>query len=205
MSTVMAVGAENIKKLRELTGAGIMDCRKALEEGGDNVEKATTLLRERGVAMAQAKEGRRAMEGTIMAYVHHGGKLGSLVEVNCESDFVARNEDFIALTKELAMQIAATSPEYVSKEDVPAGFLEKHKTECRKQASDLDKPGSEDAYVQEKVDQLLSQVCLLEQPYIRDAAVTISSLITDKVAKFKENIRVKRFEVFKLGGGDDSA
>jgi elongation factor Ts len=198
----MAVPAEAIKKVREITGAGIMDCRKALEEASGDLEKATLLLRERGAARAMSKENRRAEEGAIMAYVHHGGKLGSLVEVNCETDFVARNEEFITLAKELSMQVAATSPRWVAKEDVPAAFLESEKVEYRKQAKELDKP--EDVYVQEKVDHLLSQVCLLEQPYIRDAAIVVSSLITDKVAKFGERIRVKRFVVFKLGEGDES-
>jgi len=199
----MAVATDSIKKLRESTGAGIMDCRKALEETSGDLERAALLLRERGAAKALTKENRRAQEGSIMAYVHHGGKLGSLVEVNCETDFVARNEEFIALAKELSMQVAATSPKWVSKEDVPAAYLEAQKAEYTKQASELGKPA--EAYVQEKVDQLLSQVCLLEQPYIRDAAVLVSSLITDKVAKFGERIRVKRFVVFKLGEGDEQA
>jgi elongation factor Ts len=199
----MTVAADLIKKLRESTGAGIMDCRKALEESAGDIDRAALLLRERGVAQALSKENRRAEEGAIMAYVHHGGKLGSLVEVNCETDFVARNEEFIALAKELSMQVAATSPRWVTREDVPAAFLEAQKADFRKQAGELGK--SEAAYVQEKVDQLLSQVCLLEQPYIRDAAVTVSSLVTEKVAKFGERIRVKRFVVFKLGESDEPA
>ena len=199
----MAVSADLIKKLRESTGAGIMDCRKALEESAGDLEKAALLMRERGVAQALAKENRRAEEGAIMAYVHHGGKLGSLVEVNCETDFVARNEEFIALAKELSMQVAATSPRWVAKDDVPAAFLEAQKADFAKQAGELGKP--EAVYVQEKVDQLLSQVYLLEQPYIRDAAVTVSSLVTEKVAKFGERIRVKRFVVFKLGESDEQA
>ncbi|MEK7476233.1 MAG: translation elongation factor Ts [Candidatus Coatesbacteria bacterium] len=197
----MAVSADSIKKLREETGAGIMDCRKALEESTGDLERAALLLRERGAAKALSKENRRAQEGSIMAYVHHGGKLGSLVEVNCETDFVARNEEFITLAKELSMQVAATSPRWVAKEDVPGAFLEAQKEEFRKQAAELGKPA--DAFVQEKTDQLLSQLCLLEQPYIRDAAIIVSSLITEKVAKFGERIRVKRFVVFKLGEGDE--
>lgn len=199
----MPVSPGDIKKLRELTSAGIMDCRRGLEEAQGDFEKAATLLREWGVAAAQSKAGRRAEEGAIMAYVHHGGKLGSLVEVNCETDFVARNEEFLALAKELSMQVAATSPRYVSKEDVPESFLETQRAAFKSQAMESGKTDSVDAYVQEKVDQLLSQMCLLEQPYIRDAAITINSLIIDKVAKFKERIRVKRFVVFKLGEQDD--
>jgi elongation factor Ts len=139
-----------------------------------------------------------------MAYVHHGGKLGSLVEVNCETDFVARNEEFIMLAKELSMQVAATSPKYISKEEVPAGFLDEQLAAFRKQAADLGKAAQAEEYAKEKMEQLLSQICLLEQPYIRDAALTVSSLITDKVAKFKERIRVKRFVVFKLGEQEES-
>ena len=201
----MAVSAEKIKQLREATGAGVMDCRKALDDTGGDLEKATAILREAGAALAQAKVDRRAEEGTVMAYVHHGGKLGSLVELNCESDFVARNEEFISLAKELSMQIAATSPRYISREDVPADFLEARKAEFKEQADGVGKGGSLDEFVQEKVEQLLSQVCLLEQPYIRDAAVTVKSLVEEKVGKFRERIRVKRFVVFKLGEQDAEA
>ena len=201
--TPVAVPAESIRKLRETTGAGIMDCRKALEESSGDIERAVALLRERGAARVMSKEGRRAEEGAIMAYVHHGGKLGSLVEVNCETDFVARNDEFIGLAKELSMQVAATSPRWVAREDVPAAFLEAQKADFTKQAGELGKPA--DAYVQERTDQLLSQVVLLEQPYIRDAAVLVSSLITEKAAKFGERIRVKRFVVFKLGENDEPA
>jgi len=200
MATVAAV---DIKKLREQTSAGIMECRKALEDSGGDLEKAIVLLREHGAATAMAKENRRAEEGTIMAYVHHGGKLGSLVEVNCESDFVARNEEFITLAKELAMQIAATSPRYIAKPDVPADYLEAQKTEFARQAADLGKPV--EPFVQGKLEQFLAQVCLMEQPYIRDAAITVTNLINDKVGKFKERIRVKRFVVYKLGEGEDAA
>ena len=197
-----AVAATVIKQLREQTSAGIMECRKALEECEGDLEKAIVILRERGAATAMAKEGRRAEEGTIMAYVHHGGKLGSLVEVNCESDFVARNEEFIVLAKELAMQIAATSPRFVSRTDVPADYISAQKAEFAKQAAELGKPA--EPFVQEKLEQLMSQVCLMDQPYIRDAALTVTNLITDKVAKFKERIRVKRFVVYKLGEGEDA-
>jgi elongation factor Ts len=196
------VAATVIKQLREQTSAGIMECRKALEECEGDLEKAIVILRERGAATAMAKEGRRAEEGTIMAYVHHGGKLGSLVEVNCESDFVARNEEFIVLAKELAMQIAATSPRFVARADVPAEYISAQKAEFVRQAAELGKPT--EPFVQEKLEQLMSQVCLMDQPYIRDAALTVTNLITDKVAKFKERIRVKRFVVYKLGEGEDA-
>ena len=197
------ITAGQVRELREETGVGVMDCKRALEEAGGDMEKAVRLLRERGLASARKRQERAAEQGVIESYLHIGQQIGSLVELNCETDFVARNEEFIALAKELSMQVAATSPKWVSKEDVPAAYLEAQKAEYTKQASELGKPA--EAYVQEKVDQLLSQVCLLEQPYIRDAAVLVSSLITDKVAKFGERIRVKRFVVFKLGEGDEQA
>ncbi len=197
------MSVEKIKQLREKTGVGIMECRKALQESGGDLEKAVVLLRERGVAVASAKAGRKAEEGVIMAYVHHGGKLGSLIELNCETDFVARNEEFVSLAKELSMQVAATSPRHVSKDDVPAEYLKNQQEEFARQAESLKKNREE--YVKEKTDQLLSQICLLEQPYIRDAAVTVSSLLTDKVAKFRERVRVKRFMVFKLGQDEEAA
>ncbi len=200
--SAVAVPPDRIKKLRELTGAGIMDCRKVLEETGGDVDKAVLLLRKRGAAKAISKEGRKAEEGTVMAYVHHGGKLGAMVELNCETDFVARNEEFVQLAKELAMQIAATAPRWVAKDDMPAAFLAESQVEFRKQAAELGKPA--DATVAEKTESLISQVCLLEQPYIRDTGVTVASLITDKVAKFGERIRVKRFTVFKLGEAEDA-
>ncbi len=146
---------------------------------------------------------RKAEEGLIWAYVHHGGKLGALVELNCESDFVARNEEFITLAKELSMQVAATSPKWVSKEDVPKEWLAEREVEFKKQAEVAGKSGQMAEFVKEKTEQILSQVCLLEQPYIRDSAVTVLSLITDKVAKFREKIKVRRFVVFKLGSTEE--
>ncbi len=199
----MAASLEAVKKLREATSAGIMECRKALEEAGGDHDKAIALLHERGAAAALAKEGRRAEEGAIMAYVHHGGKLGALVEVNCETDFVARNEEFIALARELAMQVAATSPKFLAKEDVPEDYLAAQRKEFAVQAATVGKPV--EPFVAERVEQHLATVCLLEQPYIRDASLTVSQLVTDKVAKFKERIRVKRFVVYKLGQAEDAA
>jgi elongation factor Ts len=202
----MAGSAEQIKQLRELTSAGIMECRRALDEAGGDLDKATSLLRERGAATAAKKANRTAEEGTVMAYVHHGGKLGAIVELNCETDFVARNEEFVTLAKELAMQVAATSPKWITKEEVPATFLDTQRAEFKKQAEDLGKGAQADAVAAEKLEQLISQVVLHEQAYIRDQALTVASLITDKVAKFGERIRVKRFTVYKLGeGGSDSA
>lgn len=202
----MAGSAEQIKKLREMTSAGIMECRRALEETSGDLDKAVSILRERGAATAAKKANRVAEEGTVMAYVHHGGKLGAIVELNCETDFVARNEEFVTLAKELAMQVAATSPRWITKEEVPADFLEAQRAEFKKQAADLGKAAQADMIAAEKVEQLIAQVCLLEQAYIRDQALTVANLITEKIAKFGERIRVKRFTVYKLGEGkDDSA
>lgn len=197
----MPLSMDSIRELREQTGAGVMECRKALEEAGGDLEKAVAVLREKGASVVSAKSHRRAEEGVVMAYVHHGGKLGSLVELNCETDFVARNEEFITLAKELAMQVAATSPKYVSREQVPANLLDESLVEFRKQAESLGKPAED--YVKEKTDQLMSQICLLEQPYIRDAAVTVESLITERVSKFRERMRIKRFVVYKLGEDEE--
>lgn len=197
----MPLSLDQIRELREQTGAGVMECRKALEQSGGDIEKAVAMLREQGVSVVSAKSHRRAEEGIIMAYVHHGGKLGSLVELNCETDFVARNEEFVTLAKELAMQVAATSPKYVSRDQVPAKLLEEAVADFRKQAESLGKPPED--FLKDKTDQLMSQICLLEQPYIRDAAVTVESLIADKVSKFRERMRVKRFVVYKLGENEE--
>lgn len=199
--TATAVSADLIKKLREESGAGIMDCRKALEESAGDLEKASLLLRERGAAKLAGKAARKAEEGVIMAYVHQGGKLAALVELNCETDFVARNEEFVGLARELAMQIAATSPRWVARADLSAAAEEAQRAEFAKQAAELEKPV--EAFVKERLEQWIAQMVLLEQTYIRDAAVTVQQLITDRTAKFGERVRVKRFVVFKLGEAPD--
>ncbi len=205
MTVAVAASADQIKKLREMTSAGIMECRRALEESTGDLDKAVSLLRERGIATAAKKASRTAEEGTVMAYVHHGGKLGAIVELNCETDFVARNEEFVTLAKELAMQVAATSPRWVGKDEIPPDFLEAQRAEFVKQAADLGKGATADAYAAEKVEQLIAQLCLMEQAYIRDQALTVNGIITEKIAKFGERIRVKRFTVYKLGGGKDDS
>lgn len=172
--TATAVSADKIKQLREASGAGIMDCRKALEETGGDLEKASLLLRERGAAKLAGKAARKAEEGVIMAYVHQGGKLAALVELNCETDFVGRNEEFVGLARELAMQIAATSPKWVQKDEVPPAAIAAQQAEFAKQAADLGKPV--DAFVKERMEQWIAQMVLLEQTYIRDAALTVQQL-----------------------------
>jgi len=200
----MTITADQVRQLREQTGAGVMECRKALLESGGDHEKAAAIIRERGAAIQASKESRKAEEGCIMAYVHHGGKLAALIEVNCESDFVARNEEFVAMSKELAMQVAAMTPKWISREEVPAAFLEEHKAEFAKQAEVAGKAAQAEEFVKDKVEHLYSQVCLLEQPYIRDSAQTVGSLLTEKVAKFREKMKIRRFTIYRLGGGEEA-
>jgi len=200
----MTITAEQVRRLREVSGSGVMECRKALLEAEGDHEKAAAILREKGAAIQASKESRRAEEGCIMAYVHNGGKLAALIEVNCESDFVARNEEFVAMSKELAMQVAAMTPRWVAREDVPAAFLEEQKAEFLKQAEVAGKSAQAAEFVKEKVEHLYSQVCLLEQPYIRDSSLTVGALIVEKVAKFKEKMKIRRFTIYRVGGGDEA-
>lgn len=200
----MSISAEQVRALREVSGSGIMECRKALMEANGDHDKAAAILREKGAAIQASKESRKAEEGCIMAYVHNGGKLAAMIEVSCETDFVARNEEFVAMSKELAMQVAAMTPRWISREDVPPAFLEEQKGEFTKQAEVAGKMAQLDEFIKEKVEHLYSQVCLLEQPYIRDSAQTVGSLITEKVAKFKEKMKVRRFTIYRLGGGEEA-
>ncbi len=172
MSTSTEITATQVMELRARTGAGVMDCRKALAEAGGDLERAAELLRAKGLGMAEQKAGRATREGLVEAYIHGNGRLGALVEVNCETDFVARTEDFRRLARELAMQVVATDPRYLSREDVPEA---------------------------ERDDPQVQEIILLEQPYIRDAGRTVQDLITETVAKVGENIRVRRFARFKVG------
>ncbi len=189
-----------VKELREKTGAGIMDCKKALAECGGDMEKAVEALRKKGLATAAKKAGRATKEGLIHAYIHMGGKIGVLIEVNCETDFVARTDEFKELVHNLAMQVAASAPLYVSKEDVPEEALEKERKLYREQALEQGKPEKVvDRIVEGKLKKFYQEVCLLEQPYIREPEKTISQLITEYIAKLGENIRVKRFTRYQLG------
>ncbi|HJU04660.1 MAG TPA: translation elongation factor Ts [Nitrospiraceae bacterium] len=196
----MAGNSLLVKELREKTGAGILDCQNALSETGNDIEKAIELLRQKGLAAAQKKAGRETNEGTIAAYIHPGSRIGVLVEVNCETDFVARNEEFQAFVKDLALQIAASSPSFVRREDVPAELLEKEKAIYLAQAKEMGKP--EPAWpkiVQGKVEKFYQESCLLEQAFIKDPTVTIKDLIAQKIAKIGENIGVRRFTRYQLG------
>jgi len=196
----MTITAGQVKSLREKTGAGIMECKAALAEAGGSIEDATTLLRKRGLAQAAKKAGRSTGQGLVGSYIHTGGQVGVLVEVNCESDFVARTEDFQTLAKELAMHVAAASPQYVRREDVPEDVVERERAIYKAQMEGAKKPAQViDKIVEGKLNSFFEQVVLLEQPSIRDPKVKVSQMITDAVAKLGENIGVARFARFKVG------
>jgi elongation factor Ts len=196
----MEITAAMVKKLRELTGAGMMECKAALTEANGDIEAATTILRKRGLAQATKKAGRSTNEGLIGSYIHMGGKIGVLVEINCESDFVARTEDFQGLAREIAMHIAAASPVYVRREDVPADVLDREREIYRAQMKDQNKPPQVvDKIVEGKLNSFYEQVCLLDQPSVRDPKVTIGQLVQAAIAKLGENIAIPRFVRFKLG------
>jgi len=196
----MEITAAMVKQLRDLTGAGMMECKAALTEAKGNMEEATTILRKRGLAQASKKAGRSTNEGLIGSYIHMGGKIGVLVEVNCESDFVARTDDFQNLAREIAMHVAAAAPQYVRREDVPADVLEREREIYRAQMQGQNKPAQViEKIVEGKLNSFYEQMCLLDQPSIRDPKVTIGQLVTQAIAKLGENIAVPRFVRFKLG------
>jgi len=196
----MAITAEQVKELREKTGAGMMECKKALSEANGDVPKAVTILRERGLAAAEKKAGRQTREGLVASYIHAGGKLGVLVEVNCETDFVARTDDFQELVRDIAMQIAAANPLCVRREDVPETELSREREIYRKQAEGTGKPEQVIAKIVEgKLNKYFAEVTLYEQPFIKDPQMTVLELIKSKIAKMKENISVRRFARFKVG------
>ncbi len=188
----MAVTTELIKALRARTGAGVMDCRRALEETGGDLERAAELLRARGLAAAAKRADRETSQGVVEAYVHAGGRLGALVEVNCETDFVARTDEFKALARELAMQVAATTPRWVSAEEIPAEVLAARRAE-------LAREGDGAGQVEARLAQWIAEVALLEQPYIRDPGRRVRDLVADVTARVGEHVRVRRFARFKLG------
>jgi len=195
---VMEINAALVKKLRDATGAGMMECKAALTEANGDLEAATTLLRKRGLAAATKKAGRSTSEGLVGHYIHMGGKIGVLVEVNCESDFVARTDKFQELVKEIAMHIAAASPTYVRREDVPADLVAREKDIYKDQVKD--KPAQViDKIVEGKLNSYFQQFCLLEQASVRDPNVTIQQLVQDGIRILGENITVTRFVRFKVG------
>jgi len=189
-----------IKELRARTGAGVSDCKKALEEANGDIEHAIDILREKGIAKAVKKSGRVTNEGLIASYIHPGAQLGVLVEVNCETDFVARTDEFKHLANEIALQIAASSPDYVSREDVPKEIIEKEREIYKKQLEEEHKPANViEKIIEGKIETFYKEHCLLQQPYLRDESITVEELVKEHIAKFGENITVRRFVRFKVG------
>jgi elongation factor Ts len=194
------ISAAMVKQLREKTGAGMMDCKNALSEVEGDVEKAIELLRKKGLATAQKRAGRTLSEGMVQSYIHMTGKLGVLVEVNCETDFVAKNEDFQEFTKNIAMHIAATNPLGISPEDISQEIIEKEKEIYRAQALDMGKPENViDKIVEGKLNKFYEESCLLNQPYVRDTDISITDLLNQMIAKIGENISIKRFVRYQIG------
>ena len=198
----MAISAEVVKKLRERTGAGMMDCKAALEETRGDFDKAIEFLRKKGIADAAKKAGRIATEGLVHSYIHGEGRIGVLVEVNCETDFVAKNGKFKELVKDIAMHVAATPPRYVSEEDIPSDIIAKEKEIYEAQVRELKKPPQvTQKIVDGKLQKFYDEVCLLRQPFIKDSNKKISDLIKEYVAQLGENCKVRRFVRFELGEG----
>ncbi|MGH9522123.1 MAG: translation elongation factor Ts [Terriglobales bacterium] len=194
------ISAAQVSELRNKTGAPMMDCKKALVESKGNMDDAVTWLRKRGTAVMAKKASRATLEGSVSSYIHAGGKIGVLVEVNCESDFVARTEDFAELVHDIAMHIAATDPKYIKKEDVTPEAYEKEKDICRAQAAATGKPANVvEKIVEGKMSKFYEEVCLYEQPFIKEQTMSISQLIASKVGKLGESIAVRRFARFKVG------
>ena len=196
----MEITTSMIKELRQATAAGVLDCKKALETSGGDPEKAKAYLQEKGLAAAAKKADRAAEEGLIEAYVHAGGRVGALIELNCETDFVARTEAFKELAHDLAMQVVATNPLCLAPADIPPGVLEEEKSKYQTQARDMGKPERIiDRIVEGKLQKYYQEVCLLEQPFIKDDDLTVQDIITQMIAKSGENIVVRRFVRFELG------
>ena len=200
------ITASGVKSLREKTGAGMLECKNALTEAGGNEEQAIEILRKRGLASAKKKEGRIAAEGAVGSYIHMGGKVGVLVEVNCETDFVARGEEFQQLVKDVAMHIAAAEPRYVTRAEVPADALEKEREISRAQAKNDPKNANKPEQVLEKIvegrlNKFYEEAVLLDQPFVKDPSKTVGELVTEKIATIKENITIRRFTRYKMGEG----
>jgi elongation factor Ts len=198
----MSISASQVKELREKTGAGMMDCKKALTEANGDMDKAIEILREKGLAAAAKKAGRIAAEGVVESYIHMGGKIGVLVEINCETDFVAITDEFKELARDIAMQIAAYNPQYVSRDEVPAEVIEKEKEIYKQQAINEGKPEHiAEKMVEGRIKNYFKEVCLLEQPFIKDGDKTVEELVKEKIAKIGENISIRRFVRYQLGEG----
>ncbi|WP_206810209.1 translation elongation factor Ts [Paradesulfitobacterium ferrireducens] len=196
------ITAALVKELRERTGAGMMDCKKALAQTDGDMDKAIDFLREKGLAAAAKKEGRVAAEGVVEAYIHGGGRIGVLVEVNCETDFVARGEEFKLFVRDIALQIAAANPQYLNKEDVPAEVLQHERDILRAQALNEGKPEKiVEKMVEGRIEKYYKEVCLMEQSFIKDPDVTIKDLVLEKTSKIGERIVIRRFTRYEMGEG----
>jgi elongation factor Ts len=195
------ISAQMVKELRDKSGAGIMDCKQALKECGGDIEKSIDFLRKKGLATAQKKAGRDASEGRIESYIHMGGKIGVLVEVNCETDFVAKNDDFIEFCKNIAMHIAASAPEAIVPDDLPKDVCDRERKVYEDQVREMGKPENMiDKIVDGKMEKFYKDACLLTQPYVKDPKLSIQDVITEVVAKVGENVVIKRFSRFQIGG-----
>jgi len=198
----MPISAELVKELRKLTGAPLMDCKKALEKTGGDIQQAMNVLREKGIAVAAKRSGKEAREGIIVSYIHHSGKVGVLLELNCETDFVARTEEFRQLAHDLAMQVAAMAPTYIRREDVPPEVLEQEKEVLRKWAESQGKPPKAvEKMVEGRLENFYSTVCLLEQPFIKDEEKKVKDVIAEAMGKIGEKIAVGRFTRYEIGEG----
>ena len=198
----MEVSANMVKELREKTGAGMMDCKKALSETGGDFQKALDYLRQKGLATAAKRAGRVASEGRVGSYIHAGGKIGVMVEVNCETDFVAKTDDFQAFAKDIAMHIAASSPSYIRREEVTVEVLAREKEIYRAQARDAKKPEKViDKIVEGKLEKFYGETCLLEQPFVKDPDLTIQDLLNGLIGKLGEKIEIRRFTRYQVGEG----
>ena len=196
----MEITSAQVKQLRELTGAGMMDCKRALEESGGDVDRAVDILRTKGLAAAQKRAGRAAKEGVVESYIHMNRRVGTLVELNCETDFVANTDEFRALARNLAMQVAAARPQWVSREEVPAEEVDRERRIAEEQAREQGKPENVvPKIVEGKLQSFYKDVCLLEQPFIKDDKLTVGDLVTEAAAKVGENVTIRRFARFQLG------
>ena len=196
----MSVTAAQVKELRDRTGAGMMECKRALTDAGGDLERSIIILRERGLAAAAKKSGRATSEGIVGKYIHAGGKLGVLVEVNCETDFVARTEEFQELVRDIAMQVAASNPLFINRDEIGSDEIDQEKEIYRNQALSTGKPEKViDKIIQGRLEKFFSAVCLYEQPFVKDPSITIEQLIKSKIATLKENITARRFCRFKVG------
>ena len=196
------IKASDVKALRDQTGAGMMDCKKALVEAKGDFEKAVEFLREKGISTAEKKSGRIAAEGIVTSYIHGNGRIGVLLEVNIETDFAAKNEDFQQFAKDVAMQVAAMNPQFVNRDEVPANVVEKEKAILKAQALNEGKPEKVvDKIIEGRIDKFFKQICLEEQPFIKDSDKTVQELTTELIAKIGENIKIRRFTRYEMGEG----